>query len=70
MEEEHKRGSSIHHPGEHAGPDSGTEQGNTFYGDELKSRLSDDPDSIGLDLDGTNPGSRSHPVDYDTLDDQ
>jgi hypothetical protein len=41
-----------------------------FAGDELESRLTDDQRSIGLDLDGTNPGSRSHPLDYDTLDEK
>jgi|GEM_PF-3088369 len=41
-----------------------------FTGEELKSRLTDDQKSLGLDLDGTNPGSRSHPLDYDSVDDE
>ncbi len=31
--------------------------------DELKERLHDEPNSLGVDLDGTNPGSNSHPMD-------
>jgi len=31
--------------------------------EDLKERLSDDPDSLGIDLDGTNPGPKSHPMD-------
>lgn len=34
---------------------------------ELRNRLTNDSGSIGLDIDGTNPGSRSHPIDYNTL---
>ncbi|MEJ2884721.1 hypothetical protein [Pedobacter sp. GR22-6] len=28
-----------------------------------EARLSDEPDSLGVDLDGTNPGSNKHPMD-------
>jgi hypothetical protein len=69
MEEQHKfnedSSRNVERPArqeEAAAPD------HKFSGEELKSRLMDDPKSIGLDIDGTNPGSRSHPVDYETLD--
>ncbi len=29
------------------------------------SRVSDEPGSLGIDIDGTNPGSMSHPMDND-----
>jgi len=31
--------------------------------EELEKRISDEPKSLGIDLDGTNPGSRAHPLD-------
>lgn len=34
-----------------------------FEGEELKRRLNDEPGSLGIDLDGTNPGSRQHKLD-------
>jgi len=33
--------------------------------EELKERLADEPKSLGVDLDGTNPGSNKHPMDPD-----
>ena len=69
MEEQHKfneqSSQNIEQP---ARQDHDAAPDNKFSGKELESRLKDDPKSIGLDLDGTNPGSRSHPVDYETLD--
>lgn len=33
--------------------------------EELRERLADEPHSLGVDLDGTNPGSNKHPTDLD-----
>lgn len=43
--------------------DEGAAPGIEFKGEELKHRLEDEPESLGLDLDGTNPGATSHPMD-------
>lgn len=32
---------------------------------ETIERVSDEPGSLGVDIDGTNPGSRSHPTEND-----
>lgn len=37
--------------------------GSVIVNSDLETRLSDDPDSLGVDLDGTNPGSKGHPLD-------
>jgi len=39
-------------------------------GEALRHRLEDEPGSLGVDLDGTNPGSRHHEVDNDVPDNQ
>ncbi|MGY4385908.1 hypothetical protein ACVWYN_002956 [Pedobacter sp. UYP24] len=31
--------------------------------EDIKERLSDEPDSLGINLDGTNPGSNAHQTD-------
>lgn len=38
-------------------------EGSVIVKDDLENRLSDEPGSLGVDLDGTNPGSTSHPMD-------
>ena len=38
-------------------------EGSVIVNDNLENRLSDEPGSLGVDLDGTNPGSTSHPMD-------
>ena len=43
--------------------DEGSAHNIEFKGEELKHRLEDEPGSLGVDLDGTNPGSRSHQMD-------
>ena len=39
-------------------------------GDALRHRLEDEPGSLGVDLDGTNPGSRHHEMDNEVTDNQ
>jgi|GEM_PF-1483754 len=38
-------------------------EGSVIINKELEERLSDEPDSLGVNLDGTNPGSKAHPMD-------
>lgn len=38
-------------------------EGSVIINNDLNNRLSDEPGSLGMDLDGTNPGSTSHPMD-------
>ncbi|CAM3950824.1 hypothetical protein SAMN06265348_104115 [Pedobacter westerhofensis] len=69
MEDMNTSGENSSH---HIDQPSGTGQaapGKGFTGEELKRRLTNDSGSLGLDIDGTNPGSRSHPTDYRTLTD-
>jgi len=62
MENQNNSGpNSSHHNDQPADPEQ--------FSAELNDRLTNDSGSIGLDIDGTNPGSRSHPIDYRTLND-
>lgn len=38
-------------------------EGSVIVNNGPDNRLSDEPGSLGVDLDGTNPGSKSHPMD-------
>lgn len=40
-------------------------EGSVIIDENLTERLEDEPDSLGIDLDGTNPGSNEHPIDED-----
>ncbi|MES2829506.1 MAG: hypothetical protein V4687_15200 [Bacteroidota bacterium] len=38
-------------------------EGSIIITEDLQERLSDEPDSLGVDLDGTNPGANEHDED-------